>query len=467
MYMIEALQGGFSTGLGQQSIRPVTRTQTTTTAQTNPLYQPTLAQVSQQTTKPQTTGSRSYADTVKTGYFPTRPDEEIPWTMIQRRRRRDKTPFNELSIYQQNKRKTISEMWKMTSPLEYENGRQIFISSVPEAAAAQRPSYNLMKDQCETWARNIGGKLEYIRGLASGDFLLQLDDEAMTYLRTRHFPEMELGLCCHWQPKPSHRDLSVPSVVVEGVDRFLSHRAVIAKIKQAINATWLGLTLEELERANLVFVRFHRKVEGGPSEPTASGRLIGPSDIISRIEEKAGIHVGYPCYARQFASKENRDNKTTEMEVDTDQRGAKRTTEDRETAKEQDMQTPEKEAGSLQDPPVTRQRTDQTNNEDTFPEPPITDLTREETYQETCQATSPPAREITQKRAQPKDKMTKEQLTRESESGWTSAPPVEPETRRFLSGSISKTLKEAKHRMTTRSQTRTMDKQAASSIPET
>ena len=275
--------------------------------------------------------------------------------------------------------------------------RQVFISPVIEAASIKRPTYNMMKDALTTWAKNHGGQVQYLRGLTSGDMLLQLDQNVMTYLRDNYFPEIDLHLLGCWQPKPSHQDTSVPSVVVEGVDRFLSHRAVVEKLKDPENATWLGVQPETLQAATHTYVRFHRKVDGSAPEPTSTGRLVGPPEIITRMAQKTGIYVGYPCYVREFAQQEKWKTGNRTMEVDSMNRGAKRNTEEREREEADEMITPSREAEQPHEPSSSRRRTET---------PPPIDLTTEENQSTTeappdqtaetpTQAANPPDRSAT------------------------------------------------------------------------
>ena len=288
-----------------------------------------------------------------------------------------KKPFETQTPEQQARRRIMSEMWKRSSPEDQNMARQVFISPVIEAASIKRPTYNMMKDALTTWAKNHGGQVQYLRGLTSGDMLLQLDQNVMTYLRDNYFPEIDLHMLGCWQPKPSHQDTSVPSVVVEGVDRFLSHRAVVEKLKDPENATWLGVQPETLQTATLTFVRFHRKVDGSAPEPTSTGRLVGPPEIITRMAQKTGIYVGYPCYVREFAQQEKWKTSNRTMEVDSTNRGAKRNTEEREREEADEMITPSREAEQPPEPSISRRRMET---------PTPIDLTAEEN-QSTTEAT--------------------------------------------------------------------------------
>ena len=277
----------------------------------------------------------------------------------------------------QEKRTALDKLRKLR-PFTADLDRQFFVSPVDEDTRYSFRSYYRIRASWDQWAQSLGGKLELLRSMPSGDYLLQVDATVHKWLQVHYFPEISFLHWGSWQPRPSAHD-PVPSAVLEGVDLGLTHREVVREIKR--NADILGLPAAQLQEATLTFSRFYHRTDNG-HEPTANGRLIGPLEIISAILHREGLFIGaLPVYARRYARREGSDpaglrESTTRGPDDGTDRGAKRTPAMRTAAESEVMMTEEREQFSTVPPSSVRQRT--SDNEPRVSEARATDSSRKD-----------------------------------------------------------------------------------------
>ena len=258
-------------------------------------------------------------------------------------------------------KQTALDRLRRLRPLAPNASCQFFLSPVVEDACRPVPSYFRFREAWEAWAAEIGGRIEMLRSMPSGDYLVQGDDNVIQWMRTHYYPEVNFVDFGSWQPRPRPTDPS-PSVVLEGVDLGMSHREIIREIKK--NAAILEIPESQLQSATLTFSRFFRKpFVGSGAEPTLNGRLVGPVSIISALRQRQGCFLGtMPIYARAYSRPTNNttayqhDNAGTPNEDHRDNRD-KRTSTARENEEQDLMATEEREGYEQALPPSVRQKT--------------------------------------------------------------------------------------------------------------